>query len=341
MTPGYKRMRHRLQEEGRFGMSRRNTILAVLLVALAAAAIAIGVFSSREAPRQNVYVFIPTAENPFWLEVRRGIEAAAQEHAEESIVTILEAETTDGAAQVEQMRNALERGQVRAIVLAPTNDSAPAPIVARYNRAGIPVVMIDTELNRSAAQITGARYDAFLGSDNRLGGRMAAQALVRALGGRQGRPRVLLLKGSYVHQSAVDRAEGFIENARAQLEIIERDGEWSRQRATELTASVYARERVDGIFASNDEMALGAVAALRRLGVPQSQWPVIIGVDATPEARQAIREGTMYGSIRQQAREMGRRGFLTAIRLARREPGAAGRSLVPVDLVTGGNVGRE
>jgi ribose transport system substrate-binding protein/ribose transport system permease protein len=327
-------------------MSRRNIILAVVLAAVAAVAIAFAVFSTREAPKQEapkqeVYVFIPTVENPFWLTVRGGVESAAQENAGDFTVTILEAETTDAATQVEQMRNALERGRVRAIVFAPTNDRAPAPIVARYNRAGIPVVMIDTELDRSAAQSAGARYDVFIGSDNRLGGRMAAQAMLRALGREQGRSRVLLLKGSYVHQSGVDRAEGFIEAARGQLEIIERDGEWSRQRATELTASVFARGRVDGIFASNDEMALGAIAALRRSGVPQSEWPIIIGFDATAEAQQAIRGGTMYGSIRQQAREMGRRGFLAAIQLTRGGTGRATRLLVPVDLVTAENLNRE
>lgn len=321
-------------------MSKRSLIIVLLVLLLGAAAIAVGVLSQRGASEKDIYVFIPTVENPFWLEVRGGVEAAAAEHSGEYRVTILEAGTTDAATQVEQMRNALERGSVRAIVLGPTNDSAPAPIVARYNRAGIPVVLIDTELERGAANRAGARADTFIGSDNRLGGRIAGQAMVAALDGDSARPRVLLLKGSFVHQSGVDRAEGFIEAAGQQLDIIERDGEWSRQRATELTASVFARGEVDGIFASNDEMGLGAIAALQRLGVPESEWPIIIGFDATSEAQQAIRVGTMYGSVRQQAREMGRRGLLEAIRLERRETGQAGRLLVPVRLVTAADFAR-
>jgi ribose transport system substrate-binding protein len=172
------------------------------------------------------------------------------------------------------------------------------------------VVLIDTKLDNGAAAEAGAKWDEFIGSDNRLGGKIAAQAMVEALRGKG--HRVLLLKGSYVHHSAIDRAEGFIEGAAGKLNIVERDGEWSRQRATELTLGVMTREPVDGIFASNDDMALGSVAALKSLGVSGADAPIIIGFDATSSGVEAINRDEMYASVKQDTHGMGVAGVSLA-----------------------------
>ncbi|MFY9459774.1 MAG: sugar ABC transporter substrate-binding protein [Aquabacterium commune] len=286
--------------------------------------------------KKQIYVFLPSIENPFWLDVRDGVAREAAQLGDAFDVKIVTTASTDGSDQIDQMSTAIARGRVDGIVLAPTNDRAPAPVVARLNKRGIKVVLIDTDLNADTAKQVGATWDAFIGSDNRLGGEMAARVILDALKDAKGSKSVLLLKGNYVHQSAVDRAEGFVRAASPEMRVIERSAEWSRQTANELTASQFSREPVNAIFASNDDMALGAVSALKKLNIPPEKWPVVVGFDATKDAQTAIREGAMHGSIRQQSSKMGASGLRKAADLVQ---GAASSSstektLVPVDVVT-------
>lgn len=324
--------------------NRRNWILVGLAVVLAGA---VGLILHKrgsptlEGGKKQIYVFLPSVENPFWLDVRQGVEREAEKLGVSFEVRIVTTATTDGSDQIDQMSTAIARGRVDAVVLAPTNDRAPAPIVAQLNKKGVKVVLIDTELNPEAAKQVGASWDGFIGSDNRLGGKMAAEAIAVALKNVSGPKTVLLLKGSYVHQSAVDRAEGFVAAAKAaDLRVIERSAEWSKQTANEMTQSQFSREPVSAIFASNDEMALGAVAALEQLKTSTEKWPVIVGFDATQDARAAIRTGKMHGSIRQQSAEMGASGIRRAAELTQSWSSGNPQTkiLVPVDVVTKSNV---
>ena len=310
----------------------QKRILYLVFGALVAVAVYFMLASPVETKKEQLYVFLPSADNPFWIEVRNGAETAAKDYSKQFDVRILTAGDMDAANQVEQLQSALERGKVTAIVLGVANNRAPAPVIAKYNAKGIPVVMIDTDLDVAAKQETGARWDAFIGSDNRFGGKLAASTMADALKDISA-PRVLLIKGSYVHQSAIDRAEGFIEGTENKFQLVEREGEWSRQRAMEITAGVIAREPVQGIFASNDDMALGAIAALNNLGLDKNQWPVVIGFDATEAGRDAILSGEMYASIGQQATEMGNRGVTSAIKLAEGKTLEETMVLVPVAAV--------
>lgn len=306
-------------------------VVIVLFCAIVAAAL---IFARPSEPRKQLVVFLPSIENPFWLDVRSGVELAAKEYADDYDIRILTTSTTEGADQVEQLRTTLDRGGVSGIVLAPTNDRAPIPTIAQFNRKGIPVVLIDTDLEKAAADKAGAKWDAFIGSDNRLGGRIAAATMIEGLSNSQSPKKVLLLKGSYVHQSAIDRAEGFIEGATGKLEVLERDGEWSRQRAAEITSSVISRDSIVGIFASNDDMALGAIAALKQSNVKAENWPIVVGFDATSDAQAAIATGLMYGSVRQQAAEMGKQGVAELVALVEGNGQPGRRTFVPVDVVT-------
>lgn len=281
---------------------------------------------------KEIVVFLPSADNPFWIEVRRGVEDAATELGKDYKVTILSSGDLDAAAQVEQLSSVLSRGKVDAIAIAIANNRAPAPMIAKYNKAGIPVVMMDTKLEEDAAVTAGASYDVFIGSDNRLGGQKAADEMTNQLKKLGYGNKVLLIKGDYIHQSAIDRAEGFIEKGKSQLQIIEREGEWSRQRATEITIAVLARETVDGIFTGNDDMALGVIAALKSSGLPKEKLPVVIGFDATSAGMEAIKEGYMYASMKQDPVRMGKAGVVFAKELIIGTPSVEKENMIPVSV---------
>jgi ABC-type sugar transport system substrate-binding protein len=228
----------------------------------------------------------------------------------------------------------LTRGNVGAVVLGPASDTDTVPAVAKYSNAGIPVILIDTELNPSAVKASGVKISAFIGSDNLDGGSKAGETLLKALQGKGQKPRVLLLEGLPVHQSAIDRANGFMKAVGDHFDVVRVNGEWSRDKAQEIVASRFTRETFAGIFASNDEMALGAIAALESLHVDQTRWPVIVGFDATPDGLEAIKNGRMFASIRQSGKDLGKIGVLDAVAAVRKSPTIQSRQLLPLSVVS-------
>jgi ribose transport system substrate-binding protein len=238
--------------------------------------------------------------NPFDLRVRSG--------AKEGDITgqrrILDAFFDDYAAG--RARPAI------AGVLLTAAASGPELVseIRRYRTKNIPVVLLDTpidpkELRKQLTDVSG-----FIASDNKNGGRQAAALLAAALpkGGH-----VLLLNGVDGQQTAAERRDGFLEelkHLRAHSVTVEqRTCNWSRGEARAAVDGLLSfGNRYDGIFAANDEMALGAIEALR--AHPEVRRPkVLLGFDAIPDARAALKAGTMNNTLEQQPDLMGQRGI--------------------------------
>lgn len=275
---------------------------------------------------------LPSSDNPFWIEVRRGAEDAQRDLAKKYTVSIAAAPGMNAQTQVDFIRNFYDRDKVDAIVLGPASGSAPIGALVPYSTSKIPIIVIDSELNPDDVARHNIKIAAFIGSNNVQGGLKAVEAMAKALSGPS--KRALLIKGSQVHQSALDRAAGFEAGAReVGIEVTAVDGEWSFERAQQVTTARFSREHFDGIFASNDVMALGAVAGLKISNVKPDTWPIIIGYDATADALQAIQRGEMYKSIQQNARLMGKEGVLSAVKALEKDPTLAKKTLLDVKAV--------
>jgi len=307
-------------------------IVAPLLVLLVV--VSFSWFHTRRTELPRIVVVLPSAVNPYWLEVRAGAEEAAASLSSQYDVRVEASQSMDAASQTSLLNGFLTRGNVAALVLGPASDTDTVPAVAKYSNAGIPVILIDTELNPSAVKASGVTISAFIGSDNLDGGFKAGETLLKALQGKGQKPRVLLLEGLPVHQSAIDRANGFMKAVGDHFDVVRVNGEWSRDKAQEIVASRFTRERFAGIFASNDEMALGAIAALESLHVDQTRWPVIVGFDATPDGLEAIKNGRMFATIKQSGKDLGKLGVLDAVAAARKSPTIQSRQLLPLSVVS-------
>jgi len=282
---------------------------------------------SREKQPPRIVVILPSAINPYWIEVRRGAEEEANELGARAQVHIESSQSMDAADQTALLNSFLSRQLADALVLGPASDTDTVPTVAKYSDAGKPVVVIDTELNPKEVASHHVNIAAFIGSDNIDGGRKAGAVMLEALKNVKS-PRVLLLEGLPVHQSALDRAQGFREAIGKRAQIVAVNGEWSRDKAQELVASKFSREHFDGIFGSNDEMALGAITALKARNTPRAEWPIIVGFDATPDGLKALASGDMYATIAQDARGLGKRGVEDAFKALSHDP-----SLVPKEML--------
>lgn len=276
---------------------------------------------TEDSGRPQVGVTLLTEAHVFYQDLKRGlIEAADSLGIDLHIV----AGEWDLARQTGQVQSFITRG-MDAIVIAPVNSSGIVSAVQEANDAGIPVFTADI----AAA---GGRVRSHVASDNRQGGRILGEFLAERL---DGQGKVAILDQPTV-ASVIDRVAGFQEALEAYPDIqivaapaVERGlRDVAKQKTDNLLAS---GQPIDAIFGSNDDCALGALAAIQAAGRADI---VVVGYDATPEARTAIAGGTqLIGDAVQDPVAIGRRTIEVVARaLSGGEVPAV--VTVPVSLVT-------
>jgi ribose transport system permease protein len=200
--------------------------------------------------------------------------------------------------------------------------------VRAADKAGIPVVAADRG-------VTNAAIATLVASDNVTGGRLAAKTLAGRLGGSG---RIVVLQGQAGTSAARERDQGFAEGLKAYpgIKVVARQpADFDRTKGLDvMTNMLQAHPDVDGVFAANDEMALGAIKAL---GSRAGKDVAVVGFDGTPDGFKAVRAGTLYASVAQQPRLLGRLAVRNAVRAARGDEIHAAVK-VPVKVVTARNI---
>jgi len=274
-----------------------------------------------ESDRPQVGVTLLTEAHVFYQDLKRGLVEAADSLGLDLHIVAGE---WDLARQTAQVQNFITRN-MDAIVIAPVNSSGIVSAVSEANEAGIPVFTADIAAD-------GGQIVSHIASDNKQGGRLLGEYVAERLGGTG---KVAILDQPTV-ASVRDRVAGFREALAAYPGItivaepaVERG---LRDVAKEKTDNLLASARdIDAIFGSNDDCALGALAALQAAGRTDV---IVVGYDATPEARTAIAGGTfLEADAVQDPVEIGRR---TAEVVAEALAGESVQPLVavPVSLVT-------
>ncbi len=313
-------------------MSRTRTRRSVMAAGLAAV-VALGLAAcSPAAPpaaggggaQPKVALLLSTLNNPFFVDLRDGAQAAAKEAG----VTLEVSDAqNDAATQANQAANALSSG-AKAVLVNAVDSKAAGPAVAPLLTAKIPVVAVDRGID-------GAQVSSFVASDNVAGGAQAAEALAKALG-EQG--QVIMLQGVPGTSASNDRGKGFGEKIATYPNIkvvAKQTANFDRAQALDVTTNLLqANPGVTGIFAENDEMALGAIQAL---GARAGKEVKVFGFDGTTDALKAIKAGTLAGSIAQQPKELGKKAVELAAQLIKGQTVAA-TSPVPVTTITSANV---
>lgn len=239
----------------------------------------------------------PGAGNPFWAAVEAGARAAGAELGVEVIV-VAPPQESDVQAQITQIEDLIAQG-VAGIALAPTDPNALAPVVDAAIAQGIAVVFVDTRgVNEGVS---------FIGTNNEVGARMAAQYLCDNL---EAGSDVAILQGLISQSTGQQRAEG----ARTGLTecglniVAEQTAEWDRAKGLSVTENILVgNPNIKGIFGSNDNMALGAVEALKQAAMLDAV--TVVGFDANPDAAASILAGEMSASIAQAPFNMGAFGI--------------------------------
>ena len=292
-----------------------------IVLALGTTAGLAGCTGSSDSGRPQVGVTLLTEAHVFYQDLKRGLQEAADSIG---IDLHIVAGEWDLARQTAQVQNFITR-EMDAIVIAPVNSSGIVSAVSEANEVGIPVFTADIAAD-------GGTIRSHIASDNKQGGRLLGEYIAQRLGGRG---NVAILDQPTV-ASVRDRVAGFREALESYPGItivaepaVERG---LRDVAKQKTDNLLSSGRpIDAIYGSNDDCALGALAALGAAGRTDV---IVVGYDATPEARTAIAGGTLLvADAVQDPVEIGRRTIeVVAQALAGEEvpPVVA----VPVSLVT-------
>ena len=311
------------------------------LFTLAVAILAIGATPAcnrtTHAERPRIALVLKTLNNPFFIDMRKGAITAAERLNVELIVQSAERET-DIERQMQIIENLVQAG-VAAICIAPSGSKEIVPAVGKAKRAGIPVVIVDDRIDAQAAAEAGVHTDAYVGSDNVEGGRIAGRHLVEITGGRA---TVALLEGVPGHQTGDARLQGFREAIKGSdgIHVVSsQTANWERDQGfTVFQNMLEANPSIDAVFACNDMMALGAIEAIAAAG--KTGRIRVIGFDAVDDARKAIASGSMAASVAQFPSEMGRLAVESAVKLIRHESVPAEQP-TKLGLITRANVGMQ
>lgn len=250
-----------------------------LVVAATAAVVAAGCAKRRANDRPQVGVTLLTEAHVFYQDLERGMRAAADSLGLDLHIVAGE---WDLARQTAQVDNFITQ-KMDAIVVAPVNSSGIVSAIEAANQARIPVFTADIASD-------GGLVATHVASDNRQGGRLLGAYVARRL---KGGGNVAILDQPTV-ASVRDRVAGFREALAAFPNIrivaapaVERGlRDIAKQKMDNLLAT---EQHIDAVFGTNDDCALGALAAIDAAGRTDM---IVVGYDATPEARAAIARGS-------------------------------------------------
>jgi ribose transport system substrate-binding protein len=301
------------QEPGTGGQGLARRALGAALCALTVAGCNRGADSSAQP---TVALVVKTLNNAFFVEMEQGARAAAESLGIRLLVQAPEREI-DVEKQMQIVENLIQR-RVSVLALVPSGSREIVPAVVKANRAGIPVVVVDTRLDTAALRQADGSVSTFIGSDNVEGGRLAGEFLATRLGG-QG--RLAILEGIPGHETADSRLRGLKEALAKHPNITivgSQTANSERDQAFNVMQNMLqSRPDIQAVFATNDLMALGAVEAIAAAG--KTGRILVVGFDAQDDARAAIREGKMDATIAQNPRAMGRLAVVAAHRLLKGE----------------------
>jgi ribose transport system substrate-binding protein len=270
----------------------------LLLVASLLGAVA---FGARAADTVVVAMKGPGSGNPFWAAVQAGAEAKGKELGV-NVVVVAPPQESDIQGQIALVEDQLAK-KVSAIAIAPTDPNALAPVLEQAKKQGVGVVFIDTKgVNPGVT---------FIGTNNEVGAGLAADYICKSV------PKgseVAILQGIITQSTGQARAEGSKKglNACGMKVVAEQPADWDTGKAQSVMENIITgHPNLKAVFASNDNMALGAVQALKSANMLSKV--VVVGFDANPNAAASVLAGEMSATVAQNPKNMGALGVENAL----------------------------
>jgi len=293
-------------------------MLVIVLVLMLTLSLTVGCAQKAEPTpdggKVKIGLVISTLNNPFFVTLKDGAAAKANELGYELIVLDSQNDPSKEIANVED----LITQKVAVILINPTDSDAVGNAVKAANGKSIPVITLDRGAN--AGEVV-----THIASDNVAGGKMAGQFIIDEL---KGEGKLVELEGIAGTSAARDRGKGFNEALTGtNLEVVSKQtADFDRTKGLSVMENILqAQPEINAVFAHNDEMALGALQAVKASG----REIMIVGFDATDDAVKAVNNGEMAATVAQQPDKIGSLGVEAAAKVIK---GEAVEAFIPVDL---------
>ncbi|MET4135135.1 substrate-binding domain-containing protein [Pseudarthrobacter sp. PvP090] len=236
------------------------------------------------AGQKSATLVISTLNNPFFVSVGDG---AKDQAAKLGVNLDVQNANNNDTSSLNQATTALVK-KPGVLLLDPTSSEAGGSITVKANQANVPVVAFDRMPDQG-------KLAAFIGYDAVQAGKNGAKALCEAVGGNG---KVAELQGLLGTSVARDRSEGFKAGMKEcpGVEVVAvQSADFDRGKALDVTTNILqANPGITGIYGANDEMALGAVAAVKSRGLLSTIK--IVGNDGIGDALAAVKSGEMYAT---------------------------------------------
>ena len=259
--------------------------LSIIMTLMLSSSLLVGC-SAKDDGVQKIGLILSTLDNPFFVDLKTGIEKKANELGYD--VVVLDSQN-DPAKEVSNMED-LTIKNVDVVLLNPVDSDSAIASVMIANGSELPVITVDRVAN-------GGEVVSHIASDNAAGGKMAADYLIEQLGGKG---KIVELEGIAGSSATRDRGQGFedgIKNSDFDL-VAKQSADFDRTKGLSVMENIIqSKGEIDAVFAQNDEMALGAQKALEDAKMNDV---LVVGFDATDDAVEAVKNGKMAATVAQQ-----------------------------------------
>ncbi|MEZ9700876.1 ribose ABC transporter substrate-binding protein RbsB [Vibrio sp. 10N.261.46.E12] len=254
--------------------------------------------------QDTMAIVLSTLNNPFFVTMKDGAEAKAEELGYKLIV--LDSQN-DPSKELSNIEDLTIRG-VKAILINPTDSDAVSNAIRMANRSNIPVLTLDRGASRGDVV-------SHIASDNVIGGEMAGHFIMEKVGEKA---KVIQLEGIAGTSAARERGEGFMNAVNgSNLELLaSQPADFDRTKGLNVMENLLAANPdVQAVFAQNDEMALGALRAVQASG----KEVMIVGFDGTDDGIAAVNRGLLGATVAQQPDLIGSLGIEMADKVLKGE----------------------
>lgn len=308
---------------------KRRTVAVAVAVALSATSASL--FAQA---KPKVGLVMKSLANEFFKDMTEGAVAHQKKLGTYELKPVGMKDETDFDAQTLAVESFITQ-KMDIIVIAPADSKAMVAPIARAIKAGITVVNFDVALDQAAMKNAGLNL-AFVGPDNRVGAKLAGDALAKALGPGA---KVVIIEGNPGADNAQQRKAGFMDAAKdGKLNVVaSRTAMWETEEANKVFSNILtANPDIKGVMAANDSMALGVAKALEAAG--KGGKILVVGFDNIPAIRPLIKKGVVLATVDQFGQQMAANAIELGMKSRKEGKALEGWVKTPVELVTAKNL---
>ncbi|MBV9391177.1 MAG: sugar ABC transporter substrate-binding protein [Verrucomicrobia bacterium] len=294
--------------------------------------------SAQSATKPRVALIMKSLANEFFQTMEKGAREYQGEHSGDfDLISNGIKNETDVAKQIDLVEQMVAQ-RVDAIVIAPADSKSLIPACKKAHDAGILVININNKFDAATMADQKVKFP-FVGPDNRKGARLVGDYLAKQVAPQS---KVAILEGIPGAYNAIQRKLGFEDAIKeAKLDLVSsQSAEWETDKANQVTSGIITQHPdLNALMAANDNMALGAVSALKSAG--KLKAVKVVGFDNISAVQQLIRQGEIVATADQHADKLAVFGIQYALEGLKNKSADLPNKETPVDLITAETLGQK